>query len=147
MADESLDYTIPFQPTKTIRRDPYDSISPTNPELSAAEKVIIITGGGTDLGAAAAEVWARASAEGVVVAGRRLNKLQETVADLAKDTDVGKLFTETIRTFGRSPDVVMANAAVVADEANVGDFSPNNWWDSMVGSGSISDVNAVIFGE
>lgn len=51
MADETLDYTIPFQLTKTIRRDPYDAISPTNPELSAAGKVIIITGGGTGLGA------------------------------------------------------------------------------------------------
>lgn len=51
MADETLDYTIPVQLTKTIRRDPYDAISPTNPELSAAGKVIIITGGGTGLGA------------------------------------------------------------------------------------------------
>lgn len=51
MVDESLDYTIPFQLTKTIRRDPYDAISPTKPELSAAGKVIIITGGGTGLGA------------------------------------------------------------------------------------------------
>jgi len=51
MADESLDYTTPFQLTKTIRRDPYDALSTTNPGLSAAGKVIVITGGGTGLGA------------------------------------------------------------------------------------------------
>lgn len=51
MADETLEYTTPFQLTKTIRRDPYGAISPTNPELSAAGKIIVITGGGTGLGA------------------------------------------------------------------------------------------------
>lgn len=51
MADETLELTTPFQLTKTIRRDPYEALSPTNPELSAAGKVIIVTGGGTGLGA------------------------------------------------------------------------------------------------
>lgn len=171
MADETLEYTTPFQLTKTIRRDPYEALSPTNPELSAAGKVIIITGGGTGLGAvsllhtavqwcvhlidkyhqAAAEVWARAGAEGIVVAGRRLAKLQETVlkvrainhgktkavavqTDLAKDADVANLFAETSKTFGRSPDVVLSNAGVVA-EARVGEQSPEDWWNVMV-SGS-----------
>ncbi|KAK5058537.1 hypothetical protein LTR84_010800 [Exophiala bonariae] len=147
MADETLEYTTPFQLTKTIRRDPYDAISPTNPELSAAGKVIIITGGGSGLGAAAAEVWARAGAEGIVVAGRRLANLEETVsklqainngktktiaiqADLAKDAEVANLFAETLKTFGRSPDVVLANAGVLI-EGKVGETSPDEWWDAM----------------
>lgn len=97
---------------------------------------------------AAAEVWARAGAEGIVVAGRRLANLEETAtevrainngktkiiavqADLAKDSDVANLFAETLKTFGRSPDVVLANAGVLI-EGKVGEKSPDDWWDAMV---------------
>ena len=51
MEPDSLAYTKPFQLTKTIRRDPYDALSPSKPENSAAGKIILITGGGTGLGA------------------------------------------------------------------------------------------------
>ncbi|KAK4942964.1 hypothetical protein LTR10_017348 [Elasticomyces elasticus] len=143
MDAESLEYTIPFQLTKTIRRDPYDAIQ----GFSAAGKIIVITGGGTGIGAAAALVWARAGAEGVVLAGRRLDKLQETVSqvralnngntkvlavrtDLVKDGDVENLFAQTIKTFGRSPDVVLANAGAVAT-VPIGEQSPDDWWNVM----------------
>ena len=49
--DSTLTYTIPFQLTKTIRRDPYDAISPDKKELSANGKIIVITGGGSGIGA------------------------------------------------------------------------------------------------
>jgi NADP-dependent 3-hydroxy acid dehydrogenase YdfG len=88
------------------------------------------------------------------VAGRRLDKLQETVlkvqainngktktiavqTDLLKDTDVANLFAETIKTFGRSPNVVLSNAGVVA-EAKIGKQSPNDWWEVMVSRNSLS---------
>lgn len=51
MDEESLEYTIPFQLTKTIRRDPYPAISYDKKELSAAGKIIVITGAGTGIGA------------------------------------------------------------------------------------------------
>ena len=51
MDAKSLEYTIPFQLTKKIRRDPYEAVSPDNKELSATGKIIIITGGGTGIGA------------------------------------------------------------------------------------------------
>lgn len=51
MDAKSLEYTIPFQLTKTIRRDPYFAISPENGRNSAAGKIIVITGGGTGIGA------------------------------------------------------------------------------------------------
>lgn len=55
--------------------------------------------------------------------------------DLAKDADVASLFTVTIKTFGRPPDVVLSNAGVVA-EGRMGDQSPEDWWNVMV-SGSL----------
>ena len=141
---DSLAYTKPFQLTKTIHRDPYDALSPSKPENSAAGKIIIITGGGTGVGAAAAMVWARAGAEGVVLAGRRLEKLEETAekvrstnngrtkvlsvqTDLIKDKDVENLFKQTINTFGRIPDVVLANAGIVQN-LPIGEHAVDDWW-------------------
>jgi hypothetical protein len=48
---DPLEYTTPFQLTKTIRRDPYAALSPTKPSNSAQGKIVVITGGGTGLGA------------------------------------------------------------------------------------------------
>ena len=44
-------FTSPFQLTKSMHRDLYPAIEPTNPALSAKGKVIIITGAGGGLGA------------------------------------------------------------------------------------------------
>jgi hypothetical protein len=37
-------FTLPFQLTKTIRRDVYPLLEPTQPELSAKGKTVLITG-------------------------------------------------------------------------------------------------------
>lgn len=111
---------------------------------------------------AAAQVWARAGAEGVVVAGRRLEKLEETVAkvralnngntkalavrtDLLKDADVKNLFVQTVQHFGRAPDVVLANAGAV-DTVAIGDHKVEDWWQSVVRGTMkpfLSSVNSV----
>ena len=54
MAEQNFDanmFTSPFQLTKSMHRDLYPAIEPTNPGLSAKGKVIIITGAGGGLGA------------------------------------------------------------------------------------------------
>jgi FlaA1/EpsC-like NDP-sugar epimerase len=43
-------FTVPFQATKTLRRDVYPTIDPKNPELSAKGKSILITGATGGLG-------------------------------------------------------------------------------------------------
>jgi hypothetical protein len=44
-------YTIPFQLTKTMHREPYDDILPTNPINSRKGKIVIITGAYGGIGA------------------------------------------------------------------------------------------------
>lgn len=53
MADAQIDadaYTWPFQLTKAMHRDVYPAIDPTNQQLSAESKTVLITGGGGTLG-------------------------------------------------------------------------------------------------
>lgn len=50
MADVNM-FTTPFQLTKSMHRDLYPAIDPTNPALSAKGKIAIITGAGGGLGA------------------------------------------------------------------------------------------------
>lgn len=44
-------FTRPFQLTQTIHRDPYFDISADNPANSKKGQIIVITGGGTGIGA------------------------------------------------------------------------------------------------
>ena len=49
--DNTLDYTMPFQLTKKVYRSVYPYISAENPTNSQKGKIIVITGGGTGVGA------------------------------------------------------------------------------------------------
>lgn len=62
--------------TKTWHSEPYPFISPTRPELSAAGKNVVITGGGTGIGKAIGIAFAEAGARSVAVIGRRLDRLR-----------------------------------------------------------------------
>jgi 3-oxoacyl-[acyl-carrier protein] reductase len=103
-----------------------------------AGKVVLISGGGTGLGRAAAVTFAKAGAK-VVVFGRRSEKLAavvaevhalggeilSVVADVSKEADVKQVVAETVRAYGRI-DLVFNNAAVF--EANtVADTTLADW--------------------
>jgi len=79
--------TPPFpSPTKTWHNDTYADIDPAKPKLSAKGKRVVITGGGTGIGAATAKSFAAAGAESIVLlGGRRENLLKETKDQLEKD--------------------------------------------------------------
>lgn len=47
-------FTAPFQFTKTMRRELYPEIDPTNPELTAAGKTVLITGATGGIGGVSA---------------------------------------------------------------------------------------------
>ncbi len=173
-------YTAPFQLTKTTHRDPYPAISSEKPENSQKGKIIIITGGGTGIGAvsrspylspiptlsllpsrrglvsllqkltdtyypqAAAKVWARANASGIVIAGRRLHLLEDVAKelksinkdvrvhvvklDISVEGQVEELYREVRRTFGRAADVLLNNAGILKDDKLIGEESVRDWW-------------------
>ena len=50
-------FSSPFQLTKSMHRDVYPAVEPTNEALSARGKVIIITGAGGGLGAVSISRW------------------------------------------------------------------------------------------
>ena len=101
---------------------------------------------------AIARVWARAGAEGIVLSGRRKEKLDETIqslealaagpatktkflavqADVSKETDTKRLFEQVTKTFGRSADVVFANAGMGPVERKSAEEDVGTWWSTFV---------------
>lgn len=62
--------------TETWHNKSYPQISPDRPELSAAGKVVFITGAGSGIGKATAIAFAQAGAKAIAIFGRRVDKLK-----------------------------------------------------------------------
>ncbi|KAJ9615301.1 hypothetical protein H2200_001376 [Cladophialophora chaetospira] len=61
--------------TKTWHSEPYQTISPSRPELSAAGKNVVISGGGNGIGKSIAIAFAQAGASTISILGRREDRL------------------------------------------------------------------------
>ncbi|RDL37910.1 Uncharacterized protein BP5553_05343 [Venustampulla echinocandica] len=73
----------PFpSPTSTWHSNTYPSLSPTRPELSAKGKTVVVTGGGTGIGAETARYFAEAGASRIALLGRREQPLLDTKASI-----------------------------------------------------------------
>lgn len=68
--------------TKTIHRKAYPAILPSRPELSQAGKVVLIPGGGTSVGLSIARGFVQASADTVIIIGRRGDVLATAASQL-----------------------------------------------------------------
>jgi NAD(P)-dependent dehydrogenase (short-subunit alcohol dehydrogenase family) len=109
------------------------------------DRVAIVTGGGTGIGRAAALALGR-NGFSVVAAGRRPGPLEQTVrdgaadgsrllsvvADVADPADVGRLFDQARRRFGRV-DVLFNNAGLAGPPVPLEDVSFADW-QSVVGA-------------
>ncbi|KEF57303.1 uncharacterized protein A1O9_05220 [Exophiala aquamarina CBS 119918] len=76
-------------PTSTWHTKTYPSICPARPELSARGKAVVITGGGTGIGAETARYFAEAGASRIALIGRRVKPLLDTKASIDQSfTDI-----------------------------------------------------------
>jgi NAD(P)-dependent dehydrogenase (short-subunit alcohol dehydrogenase family) len=106
---------------------------------------------------AVARVWVMAGAEGVVIAGRRQEKLDEVIAstkeynkgstkvigvktDVKIDADTDNLFELVKATFGRPADVVYANAGWVSELKPSAEESVETWWSVYVSPDHLSPM-------
>ncbi|KAH7466337.1 hypothetical protein FOMA001_g16582 [Fusarium oxysporum f. sp. matthiolae] len=79
--------------TKSWHAEPYPFISPTRPELSAAGKNVVITGGGTGIGQATGIAFAQADAKSIAIVGRRLDCLETSAKAIqAANSSIQVLF-------------------------------------------------------
>ena len=126
----------PFpSPTSVWHTETYDSISPTRPELSAKGKTVVITGGGTGIGAETARSFAKAGASRIALLGRREGPLLETKAsiehqfsnvevfvaatDITKKTEVDKAFAQFVG--DGKIHILVSNAAMIGPQDPVRD--------------------------
>lgn len=107
--------------TKTWHSKPYATIDPTRPELNAAGKFVAITGGGTGIGKSMAVAFAQAGASTVAILGRRLDRLEAAVNDIAQASGgKAKVIFETADISKRdSVDTAVKNLVNKAGGANV----------------------------
>ena len=127
----------PFTFTNVFHNTVYPAIDPTNPKLSAKDKVILVTGGGRGLGKAIASSFAIAGARAIVLLGRTASTLASSAADIsARHKNV------TVRTF--PVDITDGSAVTSAVTAVRKEIGPIDVFISNAGDfhyGSIAESN------
>ncbi|KAG4424861.1 hypothetical protein IFR04_002021 [Cadophora malorum] len=136
----------PFpSPTATYHDNTYPSISPSRPELSAKGKTVLITGGGTGIGARTALSFAEAGAPRIALLGRREQPLLETKAtiknqypevdisvfptDISNKSQVDAAF-ETFLGKGKL-DVLISNAGMIGPQGPVDDVDVDKFVEAV----------------
>jgi NAD(P)-dependent dehydrogenase (short-subunit alcohol dehydrogenase family) len=121
-------------------------IDPTRPELSAKGKVIVITGGGTGIGAQIALSFARAGASAIGLIARREEILQSSkaeiekvssstkvnyaVADILQVADLTFAFEKFHSSFGKI-DILVSNAGFLNKPSKISSVDSDDWWKAM----------------
>jgi NAD(P)-dependent dehydrogenase (short-subunit alcohol dehydrogenase family) len=129
--------------TPTYHQTPYAAIDPSRPELSAKEKVVVITGGGQGIGKATARAFARAKAHAIIITGRTQHTLLETqsvleqispdtkvrtfVGDVTDANAVRTIFDSIKEEFGRV-DVLVSNAGYLPEPAPISKQDLDDFW-------------------
>ena len=136
----------PFpSPTSTCHTKTYQFISPTRPELSAKGKAVVVTGGGTGIGAETARHFAEAGASRIALLGRREQPLLDTKASIEhKFPDVEVFVASTDVTNKNEVDVAFAkfvgdgkihvlvsNAAMIGPQDPVRDVDPDRFLEAI----------------
>lgn len=103
------------------------------------DRVALITGGGTGIGRATAEIFAKEGAK-IAVSGRRKKEIENTVqtiqklggdaiaiaGDVSKVADAERMVQSTVETYGKI-DILVNNAGVIVRNASVTNVSIEDW--------------------
>ncbi|KAI9688757.1 MAG: hypothetical protein M1822_001114 [Bathelium mastoideum] len=136
----------PFpSPTSTWHSKTYPSISPTRPELSAKGKTVVVTGGGTGIGAETARYFAEAGASRIALFGRRKQPLLDTKAaiehkfagvevfaastDVTNKSEVDSAFAEFVG--DGKIHVLVSGAAIIGPQEPVGDADSDKFLEAI----------------
>lgn len=128
--------------TTTFHSKSYPSISPTRPELSAAGKTVLVSGGGRGIGIGIVEAFAAAGAAHIIIMGRSAATLDEVAertrvaypstkfstvpGDVSNEEDVARAFAGA-----GAVDVVVANAGYLPTPGPIGEGGgprADDWW-------------------
>jgi len=125
-------------PTATWHNDTYESISPSRPELSVADKTVVIIGGGSGIGRETALAFATAGASHIALLGRTKSTLEETASLI---TSAGKTSSsvhvadlikgETLRTAATAVgkwNVLVLASGYVSAPSTVSTSDEAEWW-------------------
>lgn len=136
----------PFpSPTTKWHSNTYDSISPTRPELSAKGKTVLVTGGGTGIGAETARYFARAGASRIAILGRREQPLLETKALIEKESAGVEVFAASTDVTNKTQvdaafskfvgngkiHVLVSNAAIIGPQEPVRDVDGDKFLEAI----------------
>lgn len=136
----------PFpSPTATWHAESYPAISPNRPELSAKGKTVLVTGGGTGIGAETAMSFAVAGASRIALLGRRKQPLLETKASIAEKfanievfvastdvTDKSQVDTAFASFAGSTKiDILVSGAAMIGPQDPVRDVDGEKFLDAI----------------
>lgn len=134
------------QPTKVYHRKTYPSIDPTRPELSAAGKTILITGGGTGIGAETAKYFAKAGASRIGILGRRIQPLVDTKKEIEgehQDVEIVAIATDVTNNdavsaafekiaSGGKIHVLVSNAAVIGKIGKIAEMTTKEFMAGVI---------------
>ena len=136
----------PFpSPTSTWHTTAHQSISPTRPELSAKGKTVVVTGGGTGIGAETARCFAQAGAARIALFGRREQPLLDSKGSIEHEFPETKVFVASVDVTKKSEvdaafakfvgqgkiDILISNAAMTGPLESVGDVDSDKFLDAV----------------
>jgi NAD(P)-dependent dehydrogenase (short-subunit alcohol dehydrogenase family) len=126
--------------TTTMHLEPYDRLSASHLRSEYAGKKVIITGGGTGIGASVARSFAEAHVASILLAGRSEGTLEATVAELTQaypevktsykildivSRDSVKAFFESLT---EPADILLNNAGYLPDLEDAAEARIDDWW-------------------
>jgi NAD(P)-dependent dehydrogenase (short-subunit alcohol dehydrogenase family) len=134
--------------TKLSHNESYPAISPSRPELSVKRKVVVITGGGSGIGASIAKAFAAGGSTKIAIIGRTETKLLATKhateedfhgtkvlavpADITNAKQVDDAFLKISQTFGKIDVLVCSSAAMPIPRPILSpDFDVQDWWSTF----------------